>query len=116
MLPATSPQIQSIAAPDLQNLMSDVFAALDVAPDDVRMVVDALLDATLSGYDAHGVMRLPRYADELRQGMIRARGEFTILKETASSAYVDAGHALGPVTATRAIALACEKAAATGIG
>lgn len=116
MLPANDSQIQMISTSELQNLMSDVFTALDVAPNDVQIVVDALMDATLSGYDAHGVMRVPRYADELRKGLINACGEFKILKETASSAYVDAGQALGPVTATRAIDLACEKAAVTGIG
>jgi LDH2 family malate/lactate/ureidoglycolate dehydrogenase len=105
-----------ITADTLRNLMSDIFTALDVAPDDVEIVVDALMEATLSGYDAHGVMRVPRYADELRQGISAARGEFKILKESAASAYVDAGRALGPVTATRAVDLACEKAAVAGVG
>src|SRR4051812_42209223 len=113
---AGQPQIQMIPTEELRNLIHDIFTALDVAADDVRIVVDALLDATLSGYDAHGVMRVPRYVDELRRGAIVTRGEFKILKETASSAYVDAGRALGPVTATRAIHLACEKASVCGIG
>ena len=113
---ASQPKIQLIAVEDLRNLMGDLFAALDVPPDDIRLVVDALVDATLSGYDAHGVMRVPRYVDELQRGVSRARAEFTILKETVSSAYVDAGRALGAVTATRAIQLACAKAAVSGIG
>ena len=112
----TNPQGQTITPTDLSNLMTDVFMACDVAPDDARIVVDALMEATLSGYDSHGIMRVSRYVDELRRGVITARGEFTILKETPSSAYIDAGRALGPVTATRALALACEKAAAGGIG
>jgi LDH2 family malate/lactate/ureidoglycolate dehydrogenase len=105
-----------ITAGNLRKLMRDVFSALDVAPDDVEIVVDSLMEATLAGYDAHGVMRVPRYVDEIRQGVIIARGTFTILNESAASVYVDAGRALGPVTATRAIQLACEKAAASGIG
>lgn len=113
---ASQPEVQLIAAEDLRNLMGDIFTALNVPPNDVQIVVETLLDATLSGYDAHGVMRVARYADELRQGVADARGEFKILKESVSSAYVDAGRALGAVTATRAIHLACEKAAATGIG
>lgn len=105
-----------IPADLLRNLMEEVFHAMDVPPADVRLVVDALLDASLSGYDAHGVMRVPRYVEELRQGISVAQGEFKILKESAGSAYVDAGRALGPVTATKAIALACEKAKTAGIG
>jgi LDH2 family malate/lactate/ureidoglycolate dehydrogenase len=113
---ATNQPMQTIAVTDLRHLMTDVFAAFEVSPEDVEMVVDALMEASLSGYDSHGVMRVPRYVDELRRGVTVARGEFQILKETVSSAYVDAGHALGAVTATRALQLACEKAAGAGIG
>ena len=109
-------QHQMIRAADLRNLIKDIFAALDVNPDDIQMVVDALMEATLSGYDSHGVMRVARYVDELRRGAIDGRGEFKILKETAAMAFVDGGRALGAVTATRAINLACEKASTVGIG
>lgn len=115
-MPSRNVEISTVAVDDLRDLMSDIFLALDVAADDVRIVVDALLEASLSGYDAHGVMRVPRYAAELRQGKIAANGAFSILRESAASAYVDAGRALGPITATRAIDLACEKAATAGIG
>lgn len=108
--------MHTVTSDVLRDLMHGVFTALDVSAEDATIVVDALMDATLSGYDAHGVMRVPRYADELRRGISVARGEFTVIKESAASAYVDAGRALGPVTATRAIDLACEKAALSGIG
>lgn len=115
-MPSSHIEISTVAAADLRNLMHDVFVSLGVAVDDVQIVADALLEASLSGYDAHGVMRVPRYAAELRAGKIAAQGAFTILRESAASAYVDAGQALGPVTASRAIDLACAKAAVTGIG
>ena len=113
---AENATFQMIEAGTLRTLMDDVFGALHVPADEIRMVVDALMEATLSGYNSHGVMRIPRYVEELQRGNIIAGAEFKILKETASSAYVDAGRALGPVTATLAVNLACEKAADTGIG
>jgi LDH2 family malate/lactate/ureidoglycolate dehydrogenase len=113
---ASQSHFQIIQAAGLHELMTDLFAALDVAPEDVRRVVDVLMEATLAGYDSHGVMRVARYVEGMRDGSIVARGEFTILKETAASAYVDGGRALGAVTATKAVELACAKAAATGIG
>jgi uncharacterized oxidoreductase len=106
----------TVPAAGLRGMMTRVFTTLDVAPDDVQIVVDALMEATLSGYDSHGVMRIPRYVRELQTGTMQPRGQFRILRETAASAHVDAGHALGAVTATRALALACDKAAAVGIG
>ena len=107
---------RTVAAADLRRLMTDVFAAMAVNQEDVQIVVDALMEATLAGYDSHGVMRIPRYVQELRQGVMLPRGEFRILRETAAAAHVDAGRALGAVTATRALTLACEKATAVGIG
>ena len=71
----------TVTAGDLRRLMVDVFAALAVAPDDVQIVVDALMEATLAGYDSHGVMRIPRYVQELREGVMQPRGEFKILRE-----------------------------------
>jgi LDH2 family malate/lactate/ureidoglycolate dehydrogenase len=110
------PEPFTIPVAVLHALMTDVFTAHDVTAEDARLVADALVEASLSGYDAHGVMRVPRYADDLRRGVIAPRGAFTILKETAASAHVNGGRALGPVTATRAVALACAKAAAVGVG
>jgi LDH2 family malate/lactate/ureidoglycolate dehydrogenase len=111
-----SPPAHTIPAESLRGLITHVFTALDVTAEDTARVVVALMEATLSGYDAHGVMRVPRYADELRRDEIDPRGAFTLLRETAASAYVDAGNALGPVTAARAVELACQKAASVGIG
>lgn len=113
--PARLPPL-TLAAVELRRLMEDVFTALDLAAEDVQIVVDALMEATLSGYDAHGVMRVPRYVHEVQAGMMQPHGEFRILHETAAAAQVDAGRALGAVTATRSLALACDKAAAVGIG
>ncbi|MEX1021273.1 MAG: Ldh family oxidoreductase [Litorilinea sp.] len=106
----------TLAAAALRRLMTDVFTALDVAPEDTARAVAPLMEATLAGYDSHGVMRLPRYAAALRGGAIDPRGAFTLLRETPAAAYVDAGNALGPVTATRAVEVACAKARQVGIG
>lgn len=112
----TNSSVQAISAHALRALMGDVFAALDVPPEDTGRVVDALMEATLAGYDSHGVMRVPRYADALRGGEIDAQGAFAVRNETPAAAWIDAGNALGPVTAARAVELACAKAQTVGIG
>lgn len=113
---ASGAAFRIIEARRLRDLFDDVFRSLDVPDSEIRMVADALMEATLSGYNAHGVMRVPKYADQLQDGTIVAGAAFEIIRQTAASAYVDAGRGLGQVTATRAVNLACAKAADTGIG
>lgn len=80
------------------------------------MVVEPLMEASLSGYNAHGIMRVPRYVREIQRGEIALNAPFTLLNETVSVAHVDAGNGLGAITATRSVELACRKAQTTGIG
>lgn len=115
--PDTAPlSTARIAATDLARLMHHVFLAHHVAAEDTERVVAALMEATLAGYDSHGVMRVPRYAAALARREIDPAGRFSILSETPAVAHVDAGNGLGPVTATRAVELACAKARTIGIG
>ena len=100
----------------LRNLMTDVFSALGVPGADCDVLVDALLEASLAGYDSHGIMRVHMFHGDIRSGEIVPDAAVQTLNETASSAYLDANHGIGPVAATTAVTIACEKAAQTGVG
>ena len=96
--------------------MTDVFSALGVPGGDCDALVNTLLEASLAGYDSHGIMRLHMFCADIRSGEIVPDAVVQTLGETASSAYLDANHGVGPVAATRAVTVACEKAAQTGVG
>ena len=97
-------------------LMIDIFARLAVPADECEILATTLMEASLSGYDSHGIMRVPKYVDGIAAGTMIPGAEFRIVRQTAASALVDAGFGLGPVTATRAMRLAGEMARQEGIG
>ena len=50
-----------------------------------------LVMANLVGYDSHGVLRIPQYLDQVKQGKIVPGAKIEIVKETPTTAIVD-GH------------------------
>jgi len=100
----------------LQQLMDTLFTHLAVPPHDRKILISTLMESSLAGYNSHGIMRLPMYARGIRQGDMIPGAEIKHLRETPASAYLDGGFGLGPVVATAAMELACEKATQAGIG
>ena len=100
----------------LRALMVDILTALDVPDDECAIVVNSFMEATLAGYDSHGIMRIPMYFDDIRSGRMVPGASLDTVTETPASALLDANYGLGPVVAERAVAVACDKARQTGIG
>ncbi|MBV7340196.1 Ldh family oxidoreductase [Chloroflexi bacterium TSY] len=97
-------------------LMQDIFSRLNVPPEENAIVVQTILEASLAGYDSHGIMRIPMYVRGIRRGAMIPGAKMAIIQETAASVYLDAGYGLGPVAATEAVRLASTKAEQTGVG
>ena len=102
-------------ADHLRRLGRDCFVAVGVGAEDAALVADHLVEAGLCGHDTHGLLRLPQYVDMVRQGTVDPQGPFTVLEETPVRASVSGGWHYGPVSATRAVRLAADKAAAGAV-
>lgn len=100
----------------VRDMMCRVFDYHRVNPDERDTVVDTLLEASLSGYHSHGIMRVPMYAEGISQGSMVPGAVPTILNETESSLHLDANFGLGPVTAVDSVSRAVDKASVTGVG
>ncbi|NKB72103.1 MAG: hypothetical protein GKR89_33920 [Candidatus Latescibacteria bacterium] len=96
--------------------MSAVLYQLGAPPDAATTTVDQLLEASLTGYDAHGIMRIPAYVSCIQKGSFIPAARPEIVKETPASALIDAHCGLGPVATRLALELAGEKARTVGIG
>jgi uncharacterized oxidoreductase len=77
---------------------------------DAELVAGLLVEANLTGYDSHGVIRIPRYARGIKMGVTKPRAEINILRETPSMAIIDGGWNLGQVVAKYAMNVCIEKA------
>ena len=103
-------------AEPLKALCVRVFEKLDVPEEDGRIAADVLVMADLRGIDSHGVARLRRYADGLRNGMVIAHPQETVVAETPTTAVIDAGAGLGHPVSRRAMEKAIQKAKEYGSG
>jgi LDH2 family malate/lactate/ureidoglycolate dehydrogenase len=103
-------------ADDVKRFVVRLMKQVGVPSEDGTAVADVLLAADLRGIDSHGVARLRRYVDGVRDGLMNASPNIRLERESPCSAAVDADGALGQVAGSYAMNLAIEKAAKSGIG
>ncbi len=103
-------------AEQLKTLTASIFHSLGAPLDDANLVSELLVEANLSGFDSHGVIRLPIYARGIKQGAVQPGAEITLVKETASTAILDGGWNFGQVVCQRAMNMCIEKAKRNVIG
>jgi LDH2 family malate/lactate/ureidoglycolate dehydrogenase len=98
------------------SLMTDAFRACGLPHADARIVADAMLDADLSGSDAHGIFRLAGYVKQLQSGIFNPRADIKVIERSPATALVDGDHGMGHLVMTYAANLAVELARASGCG
>jgi L-2-hydroxycarboxylate dehydrogenase (NAD+) len=109
----TKPRVQ---AEPLEDFCVQVFQKMDVPEEDARITAKVLVTADLRGVDSHGVARLRRYVNGLRDGMMIARPDVEVVAETPTTALIDAGGGLGQPVSHRAMENAVHKAKELGSG
>ncbi len=101
---------------ELHDFCTRVFTALGMPEDDAKMEADTLLWANLRGVDSHGVVRIPWYVENVRNGIINPRPHIEVVIDTPAVAMIEADRAFGPVVTNMAADMAVEKARQVGIG
>lgn len=114
--PGPDPRPIRIEPDRLARIMDRIFERLGLEDDERKVVVDRLMEASLSGYHSHGVMRIIMYTEGIRAGNMIPGAPLDVLGETVSTVRLDANMGMGPWTATEAMKRVVGKAAATGIG
>jgi len=109
-------EVERIAAGRLREFCEKVLGRLGVPGEDARITAEVLLAADLRGIDSHGVARLGFYREGILSGTVTPRAERRVLRETATTALIDAGGGLGHPVSHQAMKLAIEKAWKTGLG
>ncbi|MCK2244666.1 MULTISPECIES: Ldh family oxidoreductase [unclassified Crossiella] len=93
-----------------------IFTAAGICAVAAHQVAEALVEADARGISSHGVLLVPMYVDRLLAGSVGNHTEADLVLDAGAVAVLDAGHALGILTADQAMRLAVTKAAALGIG
>ena len=109
------PQRVHVEAEDLRRLAGDILAAAGLARDSAAIVADAFVWANLRGVDSHGVSRLPRYLELFDKGEANIAPNISVSTLAPAALLLDADRAPGPLALTRAMNLAIDTAAQTGV-
>jgi LDH2 family malate/lactate/ureidoglycolate dehydrogenase len=94
-------------------LAAAVLERAGLAPDEAVAVADIVAWTELTGYPQIGLARLPRLAEYVRRV---ERAPIRVEREGPFSAHLEAGRALGYVTALHMVQICAEKVRASGVG
>ena len=107
---------QRVNVAALHDFTARLFEAAGLSAEDAGIVSDALVTTDLRGIDSHGVAHIPRYIRGLQNGSLNGRPNIRILRETPSTAMLDADRGLGFIVGYRAMQIAIQKARMVGSG
>ncbi|HET7815239.1 MAG TPA: Ldh family oxidoreductase [Candidatus Baltobacteraceae bacterium] len=99
----------------LKSFIAAVLENVEVAPEHAAVVADVLTAADLRGIESHGIARLESYyVSRIRNGKLKAKPNYEIVRETDTSVLYDADNGLGHPVGKLAMQKVIEKARKTG--
>lgn len=113
-MPQVTYQTRLVDHLELYSFCIQVLTATGFNDTDAHTVAESLTHANLSGWDSHGVARLPHYLRRIEQGSIRTRPDMHLERLAPAAARLDGGHGIGHVVMTKAADDAVEQAAESG--
>lgn len=98
------------SAEQLKDVGYKIFKALGVSDDESKIVTNSLVESNLVGHDSHGVIRIPQYANSIRNGSVVPGAKLEVIKETPNIAVLNGNWGFGQVMARKAMEIAIDKA------
>ena len=99
------------------DFMTAVFEKMGVPTEDARLCSYVLLESDRRGIESHGCNRFkPIYIDRIKSGILNPVTKIDILKETPTTAVLDANDGMGMVASKKAMDMCIEKAHKYGMG
>ena len=93
-----------------------IFAGYGFSKEDGKAIAEQLVIADMRGMRSHGVVRVDMYLTQAEKGAIHPKGVPEVVKETGTTAVIDAHRAAGAVASELACKMAREKAEKNGLG
>ncbi|KAL0820211.1 hypothetical protein ABMA28_006133 [Loxostege sticticalis] len=105
-----------VATAEAYRFMTDCLKAVGAAAKAAEQQAELLIQADRLGHPSHGLNRLEMYINDILSGACQPNNEPKILKESASTAWIDANNVLGATVSHFAMDVAVTKAKSTGVG
>lgn len=94
---------------------TDVLVRAGVSHQNAHSLVRFLLEAELRGFPSHGLLRLPRVVERLRNGVLDGRTKGKHTWDRSAHLAVDGEQGIGPVVAEHALSAISARAKVTGV-
>lgn len=104
-----------LTADELRKLVAEVFECAKCSAEEAQRVARYLVEANLTGHDSHGVIRVPRYVQMLRDELIFADRQVELLVDTPALAVVDGKFGFGQTVAEQATKIGIDKCRTLGM-
>lgn len=104
-----------LPAPVLETLVTDIFHRAGSSAAESARIAHYLVKANLTGHDSHGVVRVPRYVQMARDGIMHADREARVLNDTPVFAVLDGQSGYGQTIAPQAVRLGIDKCRVLGL-
>ena len=99
----------------LRSTVTAIFRVMGESTEDAALAADVLVGADLRGADSHGVNALSSYVDEYRDGQLKPRATWRIVRDYPGAATIDGGRGHGIILGPKAMWLAIGKARKVGV-
>jgi len=94
----------------------DALSACGLPDPDAAIAAKQMIEADLTGFDAHGIFRLSAYCGTLQSGRVNPKANIKVVKRAPATALVDGDNGMGHLVMTFAANLAIGIARESGIG
>ncbi|MCU0985277.1 MAG: malate/lactate/ureidoglycolate dehydrogenase [Acetobacteraceae bacterium] len=99
----------------LKSFVAAIFAKAGTSEAEAARIAGYLVEANLVGHDSHGVVRVPRYIQWLKEGKVLADVTPEVVVDTPVLAVVDGKFGFGQTVTPIAVQLGIDKAKAMGL-
>ena len=99
-----------ITADALTGLSSEIFIAAGCTREEADRVAKYLVGANLAGHPSHGVVRVPRYVDQLKNEKVVPGQSISVVTDSGVVAVVDGHFGFGQTIGEQAVDLGIERA------
>ena len=94
----------------------DALVASGIPESDAAIAAKQMIEADVTGFDAHGIFRLGFYCNTLKSGRVNPKPNIRTLQRSAATALIDGDDGIGHLVMTYAANLAMDLARESGIG
>src|SRR5690348_14463549 len=106
-----------VPADKMRALVRAVFERIGSSRDEAQSIAHYLVEGTLTGHDSHGVIRVPRYVEYVRNGIIKVNQTIATVLDGGAVTVLDGqygfGQVVGPAATRFGVARAKELGSAT---